>query len=347
MTDALIGLLRRSPVGTAAWHDFWDRLGSGELRRGEAAAVVSSLTSRPPEHATTAALLASLAERRTGPTLRFPTAVNVVGTGGGVPTFNISTAAAFVAAAMGVQVVKTGSRAYTARYGSFDLLERLGVATTKSAGETGDTLDRFGIAFAGQFVYPPELTLLARNVLPLDMRVIGRFFNVIGPFLPAISMSAQLTGVSDPALLPALAHLAAGRGTRIWLCSNGYGADELLSVTDNTIHPADGSAATRIVPAALGLGGGALADLTPVAEYADPVEHFTAVLRGRGPAAAVHTVCLNAAALAVAGGVIERWPAAVAAATETVMSGAALELADAMRGAERERPVPVGAVTRA
>jgi len=343
VTDALTAVLRRSPVGEPAWLAFWDRLRAGRLRRGEAAAMLASLSSRMPDQATTAALLAALAARRTGPRPRLP-AANIVGTGGGPATFNISTAAALVAAAMGVPVVKTGSRAYTALYGSYDLLERLGIGMTTSHEQTVDLLGTLGVAFPGPYVYPPELGLLARSVLPLDMRVVGRFFNIVGPFLPTVSFRAQVTGVSDATLLPTLAHLAAADpGTRRWLCVNDEGADELVSVAENRIHPNDGSGVRRIVPATLGLAGGSMADLAPAPEGVDPVDHVAAVLCGAGPPAAGRTVCLNAAALAVAAGTMPDWSEAVAAATETLTAGAALAVVGRLRAAANRRSIAVGA----
>ena len=91
---------------------------------------------------------------------------------------------------MGARVIKTGSRAYASRTGSVDLLDRLGIRQTSSNYEqTEEMLDTFGMACAGPFVYPKELALLARQILPFDMKTVGRFFNLIGPFLAAVPVS--------------------------------------------------------------------------------------------------------------------------------------------------------------
>ena len=147
-------------------------------------------------------LLSSLRERNPQPDPPARPTVNIVGTGGGPSTFNLSTASAFVAAAMGARVIKTGSRAYASRTGSVDLLDRLGIQQTTSYEQTEEMLETFGIACAGPFVYPKELRLLARAILPFGMKTVGRFFNVIGPFLAAIPVSTQITGVSDHSVLP-------------------------------------------------------------------------------------------------------------------------------------------------
>ena len=66
-------------------------------------------------------------------------------------------------------MIKTGSRAYKSRTGSVDLLDRLGVKMTASYEQTEELLSTVGIACAGPFVYPRELRLLARTILPFDM----------------------------------------------------------------------------------------------------------------------------------------------------------------------------------
>ncbi|GAB1510089.1 hypothetical protein [Actinophytocola sp. KF-1] len=329
MADLLATLVRRDePVGRAAWRSFLDRVTARRLRPGEAAAVLASLSTALPDTATLGAFAGCLVERRVA-TSRLPGVVNVVGTGGGPPTFNVSTAAAFVAAAMGVPVVKTGSRAYTSRTGSFDLLDRLGVARTGSHAETADHLGRHGIAFAGEYVYPAAVAELAHAIAPLSLRAVGGIVNLVGPFLADTAASAQLTGVSAPAALPALRHLATeARDRRVWLCHNDLGADELLSFTDNTVCPNDGPGFT-----VAGNDDGQLADLRPA--DGDVVDRFLAVLSGRAPAVAVRTVCLNAAALGVLGG---RYPDLVAArgdAEAAVRTGAAADLLARLRAPRR------------
>ena len=332
MDGLLKALVNRSdPVDDReAWHGFFNRLLSRKLRRGEAAAVLTSLSTVMPDHDTLGALLDCLDERRPVPEAGFAGAVNIVGTGGGPKTFNLSTAAALVAAAMGVRVVKTGSRGYTSRYGSVDMLDRLGIRLTASYAESAESLERFGVAFAGPFVYPSEIALLAKEILPLDLRVIGRFVNSIGPFLAAMPVSAQLTGVSNPALLPSLRFLA-GRHPerRVWLCHNDIGIDELVGFADNVIETADGGIA--LAAGAQTGAGGSLADLAGT--DGDPVEQFRDVLGGRANDVAVETVCLNATALSVLGGAYSDWGIAMRVAEETIRGGAALDLVNRMRSA--------------
>jgi anthranilate phosphoribosyltransferase len=328
VADLLTTLLRREePVDERRWRSFLDRLDARRLRQGEAAAVLASLSTALPADATLGALLSCLDERRDPAPPRLPGVVNIVGTGGGPPTFNVSTAAALVAAAMGVRVVKTGSRAYTSRHGSFDLLDRLGVARTGSHDETADHLARHGIAFAGEYVYPAAIGALAREVAPLTLRTVGGVVNVLGPFLAAVPVTGQLTGVGRRAALPTLRYLANRvPGNRVWLCHNDLGADELVSCADNTVHI--GNDTDFVVP---GDQLGAPADLAPA--DGDLVDRFLAVLAGQAPPAAVRTVCLNAAALAVLSGDFADLAAARDHAEQTVRTGVATELLARLRAA--------------
>lgn len=343
MHEAVVSLIGRDrPVELPVWRSFWDDLHTGGLHRGEATALLASLSTRMPDRVTLGALLESLAERRPArPAEAFAGAVNIVGTGGGPPTFNISTAAAFVAAAMGVRVVKTGSRAWTSGCGSLDLLQRLGIVPATSYEHAQDTLERHGIAFAGTFVYPAEIALLGRAVVPLDMRRLGLFFNTLGPFLADMPVRAQVTGVSRPEALQALRyaaeHVSRATGRTVWLADNAVGADELLAFTVNRVRAYElgGEDEFTLSPGALGLGAGRAADLAPAGDgVRGAADLFVDVLSGRGGPAATQTVCLNAAALAVAGRLTGDWHQALRAAHATLHDGSALALVDRLRTRE-------------
>ncbi|MFJ9695054.1 hypothetical protein [Kitasatospora sp. NPDC101183] len=328
MSDLLQSLVRGAePVGRQAWADFWERLHERRPNHGEALAVLASLSTRTPATPTLESFLGSLSDRRAPLPERWPGTVNLVGTGGGPATFNLTTAAVLVAAATGVPIVKTGSRGYSSRYGSIDILDRLGLPTARSYAECEDRLGRFGLAFASGFVYPAELTELARAVLPYGMRQIGRFVNLLGPFLAAVPVEVQLTGVSSPELWESFAELAAER--RVWLVRNGLGVDELLSFTANTVR-ANGRELS-VGPETVGAADGTLADLAPAPEGADAAGHLLDLLRGHGPAAAVESICLNAAAAAVASGRSTDWAEAFATARAAVADGAAVGLVERLR----------------
>ncbi|MEA2496818.1 MAG: anthranilate phosphoribosyltransferase [Thermoleophilaceae bacterium] len=341
--DVLVALVNREPaMSEAMWRTFWARVRERDLRAGEAAALVASLSTCPPDAASLRAMLATLREQHEHPARPLPGTVNVVGTGGGPRTFNLSTAAAFVAATIGARVVKTGSRAYRSSRGSIDLLETLGVPLTSSYDDTEAMVDAHGIACAGGFVYPKELRLLARSVLPLDIRSLGRFFNAFGPWLAVIPVAAQVTGVSDPALLERFRQLARDESDRrVIVCWNAHGVDELLSFEENVLYDGSRDRETRVRPDSLGLAAGTLDDLRPVADDA-VVEHFLDLLCGRGAQAAIDSIALNAAALAVACGAAPDLAHALSAAHDSLRQGRPRQLLERVRTAQRQGRAVVG-----
>ena len=332
-SEALEALVtQRYPIPAAVWDDFWDRLAGGGLHPGEALAVVTSLTSRLPDGDSVSALLGSLRDRNPQPAPPARVTVNIVGTGGGPSTFNLSTASAFVAAAMGARVIKTGSRAYASRTGSIDLLDRLGIRLTTSYEHTEEMLETFGIACAGPFVYPKELMLLARGILPFGMKTVGRFFNVIGPFLAAIPVSTQITGVSDHSVLPTFRQLvAADPSKHYWICSNDLGVDELLSITTSRVYDSARDEEFMLDPKEFGLGAGSFDDLLPVADLDNTVSNFLALISGDGPPGALESIRLNAAALAINGGVADDWQSGVKLAADVMGSGEPARLIERIR----------------
>jgi anthranilate phosphoribosyltransferase len=331
---------QRYPIPTEVWGDFWDRLGAKALNPGEALAVLSSLTTRMPDGVSVSNCLASLRERNPRPEPPGHTTVNIVGTGGGPSTFNLSTASAFVAASIGTRVIKTGSRAYASRTGSVDLLDRLGVKQTSTYEQTEEMLDTFGIACAGPFVYPRELRLLARQILPFDMKTVGRFFNLIGPFLAAVPVTLQITGVSDHSVLPTFRQLVSEDSSKdYWITWNDMGVDELLSVCESHVYDSRKGEEFVLRPTELiGAGAGSFDDLLPVTELDATVPHFLRLISGEGPPGALESIRLNAAALAMNCGVVEDWREGMARAAQAMADGEPARLIERIRSAGTATP---------
>jgi anthranilate phosphoribosyltransferase len=233
---------------------------------------------------------------------------------------------------MGTRVIKTGSRAYASKTGSVDLLDRLGIKLTSSYEENDEMLETFSIACAGPFVYPKELRLLARAILPFGMKTVGRFFNVVGPFLAAIPVTTQITGVSDHSVLPTFRQLVSeDRSKRYWITSNKLGVDELLSIEESTVYDSERGEEFTLDPREYGLGAGSFDDLLPVDDLEQTVPNFLALIGGDGPPGAIESIKLNASALAINGGVADDWPAALELAAECMASGGPAALIERMR----------------
>jgi anthranilate phosphoribosyltransferase len=193
-------------------------------------------------------------------------------------------------------------------------------------------LDTFGIACAGPFVYPRELRLLARQILPFDMKTVGRFFNLIGPFLAAVPVSMQITGVSDHSVLPTFRQLVSEDSSkRYWVTWNDMGVDELLSVTDSHVYDSARGEQFDLRPGDIGLGAGSFDDLLPVSELDATVPHFLRLISGEGPPAALESIRLNAAALAINGEVVSDWAEGLQLAAQTMSSGEPVALIERIR----------------
>lgn len=326
MHKVINSLLARKPVKDVNdWSDLWQKLNRGKLEKAQATALLSSLSTQLPERESLLALVSSLRhEHRTGDGNPWPGTVNVVGSGGGPRTFNISTAASIIAASMGIPVIKSGSRSYTSSLGSFDLLDLLGIKRSSSLAEAESDLQKHSISFTDVFVYPREFSALTREIGYLEQRSYGRFFNTLGPFLAQLPVTGQLTGVSDAMFWDPMSDLASEAENRtIWLCRNELGVDELLGFTDNTVrefYPGQQSTNFTLHSGEITNGRGELSDLTPP-QRKNQTSHFLSLMAGEGNPAALETALVNAAALAVLSGRYKEWPEAMESARGSVYGG--------------------------
>ena len=179
--------------------------------------------------------------------------IDTAGTGGGRPTFNVSTTAALIAAGAGCAVAKHGNRSATGMSGSADVLEALGVridlkpdAVARCIGEVG-----FGFMFAPahhgatRFVVPVRKELAVRTI-----------FNFLGPLTNPAGATRQVIGVSDPSFLDKLAGALAKLGARKALVvSSADGLDEMsTSGTTRVVEVGDEEVrAYDVVPEDVGL----------------------------------------------------------------------------------------------
>ncbi|MGI8439946.1 MAG: anthranilate phosphoribosyltransferase [Thermoleophilaceae bacterium] len=179
--------------------------------------------------------------------------LDTAGTGGGRPTFNVSTTAAFVAAGAGCRVAKHGNRSATSRSGSADVLEALGARIDLDPHAIADCIEQTGFGF----MFAPAHHRAMRHVVPVRRELAVRtVFNFLGPLTNPAGAERQLIGVSDPDYLERLAGALGRLGGRLGLVvSSEDGLDE-VSVCGRTrmveVSPA-GLKAFSIGPSELGL----------------------------------------------------------------------------------------------
>ncbi|HEY0413585.1 MAG TPA: anthranilate phosphoribosyltransferase [Allosphingosinicella sp.] len=244
------------------------------------------------------------------------------GTGGdGSGSINVSTAAAFVAAAAGLPVAKHGNRSVTSRCGSADVLEQLGAKLDVSAKVSRRALDETGFCFLFAPHYHPGLRHAGPVRRALKVRTI---MNVLGPCVNPAEPQVQLLGVAEARLLEPVAMTLAALGVRQALVVHGAGLDEIAlhaeteaaRVQDGvierlTIAPEDAGLERRPVD---GLKGGG---------PEENAERLRSLLMGYGLAAETETVALNAGALLMTAGLAADLRGGTALALEALRSGEA------------------------
>jgi anthranilate phosphoribosyltransferase len=230
--------------------------------------------------------------------------IDTCGTGGdGASTFNISTAAAFVAAAAGVKVAKHGSRSASSRVGSADVLEALGVHLTAPSARVIAALDRVGITFLFAAGWHPALKAVAPLRQELKIRTV---FNSIGPLVNPLRPTGQVIGIGSPHLLETMATAAGILGTRQAIVLHGRERlDEagLGDLTDLAILTDGRVELTSLDPQKLGLTPAPISALKG-GDVAENAAILTAILQGKGTAIQRDIVALNAGLALQVGGVV-------------------------------------------
>ncbi|HSW57644.1 MAG TPA: anthranilate phosphoribosyltransferase [Dehalococcoidales bacterium] len=226
--------------------------------------------------------------------------LDVVGTGGdGLNTLNISTTAAFVVAGTGVKVAKHGNRASSGKCGSADVLEKLGVRISLTAGQVEKCITEAGIGFIFAPAFHPAMKQVAGARREIGIRTV---FNLLGPLTNPAGAEYMLLGVPGievaERIVPALQYL----GYKHVLVVSGLNGMDEVTTTDSTlvweIKNGGVSDPVWIKPEDYGIERGKIDDIRGGTAEENAAK-MAAVLQGEcGPARDV--VMLNAAAALLA-----------------------------------------------
>ena len=314
----------------------------GAVMQGEAtSAQIAALLVGLRVKGETADEVAGAADALRAAMVRLPAAhpedlVDTCGTGGGaIGTFNISTAAALLAAGLGVRVAKHGNRSFTSQCGSADVLEALGVPVEVSVDVMEQALRDAGIVF----MFAPLMHPAMRHVGPVRRELaIPTVMNIVGPLANPAAAGRQVVGVADAKRVPLIAGALRALNTVHALVVHGEpGMDEISPLGTTHVVEIRGGARREwsIDPAYHGFGTGSVAELAggPPADNAAAIE---SVLTGSAPPTAVAAVVLNAAAaLFVAPDGPTDFGDAIAAARAGLADGAGIAALNRLRAAQR------------
>jgi len=250
--------------------------------------------------------------------------VDTCGTGGdGANTFNISTAAAIVAAAAGARVAKHGNRAASSRSGSADVLEALGVRIDLPFERYGRAIREIGIGF----LFAQAAHTATRHAAPARKQIgVRTVFNLLGPLTNPAGAQSQVLGVFSEDVIDLVAATLAELGVeRAFVVHGAGGLDEISLAGETMVAEVRDGAVRRftVTPEEFGVTRAPLESI----RGGTPAENAALIRRivegEAGPARDI--VVVNAAAALVAAGVAANFREAAGLASFVISSGAASE----------------------
>lgn len=253
--------------------------------------------------------------------------VDTCGTGGDdAGTFNVSTAAAFVAAGAGAKVAKHGNRAMSGACGSADVLEAMGARIDLSPQSVERCLNESGFGFMFAQRFHPSMRFAASPRREIGIRTV---FNILGPLTNPAGAKSQVIGVADALTAPKIAEALGRLGSRHALVVHGGdGMDEITLGGETSVWELrDGSVSEYAVsPEQFGMSRAALG-LLQAADADESAGMLRQVLSG-GTGAPRDIVVLNAAAALLAVDFVGTFADGISAAEESIDSGRASERLD-------------------
>jgi anthranilate phosphoribosyltransferase len=330
LKDILLKLCRREDLTRGEARDAFMHIMSGEATDAQIGGLLVGLAAKGTTVEELVGAATVMREKAVGISCEVDGVVlDTCGTGGDVRgTFNISTAAAIIAAAAGVKVVKHGNRSASGRSGSADVLEALGVKLELTAQQLARCLQEANMCFAFARAHHPAMKFVAAARSSLGIPTV---FNLLGPLTNPAKARHQLLGVFAPELTSRMASVLRELGSdRAWVVHADDGLDELSTLGPTRVSELkDGEVSTFTVePEALGLPYARLSDLQidTADESANAIRLM--VQGAEGPIRDISV--LNAAAALVVAGKAEDLREALPLAEDAIDSGRAEQTLEAL-----------------
>lgn len=268
-----------------------------------------------------------------------PYQVDIVGTGGdGANLFNVSTAAAMVAATAGSYVAKHGNRGVSTNSGSSDLLEQAGISLNLSPEQTMQSIREQGVGF----LFAPNHHTAMKHAIPVRRALKARtIFNILGPLTNPANVPNLVIGVFTPALCEPLAHVMKNLGAKHVMIVGSYdGLDEISLATKTQVAELKNGEITvyQLEPEDVGIESQTLKGLTVqssaqslaliTAAFTPNIENDSADWQGKQAISlqkARDMIALNAGAAIYVSGRADSLGAGVSMAETVIRNGSALQ----------------------
>jgi anthranilate phosphoribosyltransferase len=295
----------------------------GNVPEAQIAAFLTAMRVKGPTASEVAGLAKSLRSHAVKVKPGIENLVDVVGTGGAaVKTFNVSTAAALVAAGAGVYVAKHGNRAITSKCGSADLLAELGVKIDPGPEIVAECIRQAHVGFMFAPMFHPAMKYVQPIRKSLGFRTV---FNILGPLANPADVPSLVLGVAEEGLMEMMAEALKVLGARYAMVVHSDGLDEISTAGVTKIAELKEGQITdkKLDPRDLNIEPGDIEGLK-VTDAKASARIVKDILSGKDTGPGKDIVVLNAAAAAIAGGLAEDFAPAIELAEASISDGGAL-----------------------
>ncbi|HEC03946.1 MAG TPA: anthranilate phosphoribosyltransferase [Phycisphaerales bacterium] len=294
----------------------------GEVPEAQIAAFLTAMRIKGPTAQEVAGLARSLRSHAVKVEPGIDNLVDVVGTGGAaVKTFNVSTAAALVAAGAGVHVAKHGNRAITSKCGSADLLAELGVKIDPGPEVVAECVRQAGVGFMFAPMFHPAMKYVQPIRRSLGFRTV---FNILGPLANPADVPSLVLGVAEEGLMQMMAEALDVLGAEYAMVVHSEGLDEISAGAVTKIAELSGGRITHkeLDPKDLGIQPADIEKLK-ISDARASAKIVKDILSGKEQGAGKDIVVLNASAAIIAGGLVEDFASAIRLANASISDGGA------------------------